>query len=125
MNDRHAGKAGTKKTAPTHMDNCRLKILSKHDQGFISMPEDQNIIHLCFNNLLINFSKEDFITFRRIVKDIYLENSPVSFPDGRQRILLNSPYLGINFSFDHFEMTELVRSLDEAYYMERIYSFLQ
>ncbi|WFB63861.1 hypothetical protein PZ892_01330 [Sphingobacterium sp. WM] len=89
------------------------------------MPEDQNIIHLCFNNLLINFSKEDFITFRRIVKDIYLENSPVSFPDGRQRILLNSPYLGINFSFDHFEMTELVRSLDEAYYMERIYSFLQ
>ncbi|WP_185211411.1 DUF6686 family protein [Sphingobacterium mizutaii] len=107
------------------MDNCRLRILSKNDQGFISMPEGQNIIHLCFNNILINFSKEDFIMFRSIVKDIYAESSPVSFPDGRERILLNSPYSGINFSFNHFEMTELVRSLDEAYYMERIYSFLQ
>ncbi|SDL89631.1 Uncharacterised protein [Sphingobacterium mizutaii] len=107
------------------MDNCRLRILSKHDQGFISMPEGQNIIHLCFNNILINFSKEDFIMFRKIVKDIYADNSPVAFPDGRERILLNSPYSGINFSFNHFEMTELVRSLDEAFYMERIYSFLQ
>jgi len=108
-----------------YMNNCRLKILSKNNLGFISMPENQNIIHLCFNNLLINFSKEDFITFRKIVKDIYKENEPISFPDGRKRMLLSSPYQGINFSFDHFEMTELVRSLDEAYYMERIYSYLQ
>lgn len=107
------------------MNKCSLKILSKNDLGFISMPENQNIIHLCFNNILINFSKEDFFTFRRIVKDIFKENEPISFPDGRERILLNSPYQGINFSFNRIEMAELVRSLDEAYYMERIYSYLQ
>ena len=107
------------------MNNCRLKILSKSELGFISMPEDQEMIHLCFNNLMINFSKADFIAFRSIVKDIYKETEPISFPDGRQRMVLSSPYPGINFSFDRFELSELLRSLDEAYYMERIYSYFQ
>jgi len=106
------------------MEKCPLKILSKNDLGFISMPVDQNIIHLCFNNLLINFTKEDFLTFRNIVKNIYKENEPISFPDGKNRILISTPYQGINFSFNQQEMILLVRSLDEAFYMEKIYSYL-
>ncbi|MGJ1204719.1 DUF6686 family protein [Sphingobacterium lactis] len=107
------------------MGKCQIKILAKNDMGFISMPAGQNIIHVCFNNLLINFSKEDFFTFRSLVKDIFDDNKPIVFPDGKNRILLHTPYEGINFSFDQFEMLELVKTLDEAFYMEKIYSYLE
>lgn len=107
------------------MQNKNLKILSKSELGFISMPVGHNVLHLCFNNLLINFSLEDFLIFRDAVKYISQEKSYTSFPDGRKRILLHTPYDGIHFSFDPHELHALIISLDEAYYMQKIYSYLK
>lgn len=106
------------------MEHKSLKILSQSKLGFISMPHGHQIIHLCFNNLMINFTVTDFLKFRLVVKDLQANNGMVPFPDGSERILLHSPYEGINFSFDPYELNQLVNSLDEAYYMHQIYDYL-
>lgn len=106
------------------MNHKSLKILSQSKLGFISMPCGHQVIHLCFNNLMINFTVDDFFRFRQIVKNIHGEQEIIAFPDGSQRILLHSPYDGINFSFHPNELNQLIHSLDEAYYMHQIYGYL-
>jgi predicted ATPase len=106
------------------MENSKFKILTMNELGFISMPANKEFIHVCFNNLMINFTLSDFVIFRSMVKHIYAERGAIVFPDGRHRILLQSPYNGINFSFNPYELNQLVTALDEAYYMEKIYSYL-
>ncbi len=100
-------------------------ILARNELGFISMPNGTNLIHLCFNNLHINFSTDEFIAFRKIVKNLVEEDCRIPFPDGTMRILLNTPYEGLNFSFNSIELNQLINSLDEAYYMQIIYSYMQ
>ena len=107
-----------------NMEQNNLRILARNELGFISKPKGLDMVHLCFNNLMINFTQSDFETFRGIVKRIHLENGSIVFPDGRERILLHSPYDGINFSFDLYELHQLVSALDEAYYMQQIYSYM-
>lgn len=102
----------------------RPTILARNELGFISMPNGSNLIHLCFNNLHINFSADEFIAFRRIVKDLLQEDCRIPFPDGTMRVLLNTPYEGLNFSFNHVELNQLASTLDEAYYMRMIYSYM-
>ena len=107
------------------MESSKFKILTMNELGFISMPESKEFIHLCFNNLMINFTLSDFAIFRTMVKHIYAEHGAVIFPDGRHRILMQSPYNGINFSFNPYELNQLVSALDEAFYMQKIYSYLE
>ncbi|MVZ61756.1 DUF6686 family protein [Sphingobacterium humi] len=102
----------------------RPTILSRNELGFISMPNGNKLIHLCFNNLHINFSINEFLAFRNIVKDLVYEDCRIPFPDGTLRVLLNTPYEGLNFSFNKIELNQLVTVLDEAYYMRIIYSYM-
>ena len=84
----------------------RPTILARNELGFISIPGGSNLIHLCFNNLHINFSADEFIAFRRIVKDLLQEDCRIPFPDGTMRVLLNTPYEGLNFSFNNLELKD-------------------
>jgi len=126
----HAGKTGTSNRTVIdnhlngHMDHRKLKILTWHDSGFISIHEGYDLIHLCFNNLLLNFTLKEFCAFRRMTKALLVDECRIPFPDGSNKVIPHTPYEGINFSFDPREIRDLVDALDEAYYMQKIHTFL-
>lgn len=106
------------------MDHHKLKILTSHELGFISVREGYDLIHLCFNNLLLNFTFDEFLAFRKMAKGLCIDDCLIPFPDGSRRVILRTPYEGTNFSFLPDEMRLLIDVLDEAYYMQEIYSFI-
>lgn len=106
------------------MDCCKLRILSQHACGFIGVRCGHDLVHLRFNNILLNFSYREFEAFRRITKSLDINQSLVQFPDGSKKVILFTPYKGINFSFSPLELQNLVNLMDEAYYFGEVYALL-
>ncbi len=102
----------------------RLKVLSSYDSGFVGVCEDCDVIHLSYNNLMINFSLSEFTSFRRMVKSILTDECLVPFPDGSERVILRTPFEGVCFTFLPDEALELTNLVDEAFYMREIYDLI-
>lgn len=106
------------------MDQGKLKILSQGKWGFVSIHEERDLVHLCFKNILLNFAVRDFLAFRDMVRSLVAEDCWILFPDRSRRVMLRTPYHGINFSFIEQELQELLGMLDEAYYMQELHIIL-
>lgn len=102
----------------------KLKILSQRQAGFIGVREGHNLVHLRFNNIMLNFSFTDFLSFRRMTKSLMRNECRVLLPDGSEKVVLKTPYQGVNFLFSEREICSLVSLMDEAYYFQQIYSLL-
>ncbi|SEL99284.1 hypothetical protein SAMN05216436_10192 [bacterium A37T11] len=104
--------------------NGKLKILTQNEIGFVSIAETDGLIHLSFKNLLLNFSTGEFLAFRNMTKRLAAHNCLIPFPDGTQKIILRTPFEGIHFSFDVYEIQELANLMAEACYMKEIYGII-
>ncbi len=106
------------------MDHYKLKLLTSYEHGFVGQREEQGLIYLSYKNLILNFTLDEFFSFRRMTKDLEANHRLYPFPDGSERVMLQTPFEGINFSFQVDEIRVLVDAMDEAYYMQEIYSLI-
>lgn len=83
------------------------------------------IIYLWHKNLLITYSNKEFSNFKSVMDQLYFEECSVGFPDGQERIIVRTPYKNISFSFDLREWLEFRDMIDEASYMNDVYSLLE
>lgn len=107
------------------MHPSKLKILSQRESGFVGTNERYDFIHVYFKNLMLNFSLAEFVSFRSMTKDLIFDDCLVALPNGDDKVILRTPFEGINFAFDRLEMHNLVEVLDEAYYMREIHVLLK
>ncbi|PWG78369.1 hypothetical protein DDR33_22655 [Pararcticibacter amylolyticus] len=81
-----------------------------------------NIWH---NNLLLNFTKEEFLSFRKVINDLVFGDNSLPFPDDIDRIILRTPNRDISFTFAEFDFEQFKQAMDEAIYFSEIYSMMQ
>ncbi|WP_090605985.1 DUF6686 family protein [Parapedobacter koreensis] len=102
------------------MDIDNLHILTENETGFVSFRERENLIYVSFKNILLNFTLGEFQAFRTMAKSVVREEYLLPFPNGSRRIIMQTPFEGIHFSFAIEEINVLIDTLDEAHYMYEI-----
>lgn len=106
------------------MSQCNLKVLTTYESGFVGIGRQCGLFHVSFNNILLHFTFREFQAFRKIARRLQTSNCFIPFPDNTDRLVLHTPYEGINFSFTTAEMADFVDALNEGHYMWEVHRLI-
>lgn len=104
------------------MYNNRLLSHKRSSQISKSLAEDT--FYLQHHNLMLYFTAERFKEFNYLLHQYKFEDNSFLFPDGEERIIIQSPERDIRFVFTEEEFEDLKFAVEEAMLMDQIYSFL-
>lgn len=104
---------------------CKTRILSCKDRTIISQCVDCSEISLWHNNLLLNFSVDDFLDFQQVVNSQCFDDCCIAFPDGEDRIIIRTPDTAICFTFYEEELEWFKQAIEEALHMASIYALFK
>lgn len=105
-------------------DMCNTKILAQAGSAFVSHCTDCKTIFIWQNNILLNFSPEDFSSFKRMLSELDFEDCSFHFRDNIPRIIIKSPKPEISFTFSEDEWEDFNQAINEALYMQQIYALM-
>ncbi|NIT55409.1 MAG: hypothetical protein GWN00_03980 [Aliifodinibius sp.] len=74
-------------------------------------------IHLMYQSLLLKFTPESFADFEAALSKLDFENRAITFGDGTDKMLINTPQKEIQLCFTKKEFELLRQSLKEALLM--------
>jgi hypothetical protein len=103
---------------------CQTLVLSRQGKVTISQCMECKILTLWLHNLLLNFSPEQFKSFKDFTSQLDIEESMFPFPDGEERLVLRTPNKDICLSFTIEEWEDFHTAMDEAEYMQDIYRII-
>lgn len=103
---------------------CITKILSSGRRSTITQCPCCQVIYIWHNNLLLNFSMPDFITFKNMIDSTSFAENCLPFPDKRNRIVLRTPNDDISFAFTFRELENFKTRLNEALLMKEVYALV-
>ncbi|HWW41702.1 DUF6686 family protein [Pedobacter sp.] len=104
---------------------CKTRVLSTRGNTVLSSCTGCGVYYLWHNNLLLNFTEEAFLLFREVVNSLPFEDNSLPFPNGEERIVLNTPNHDICFAFAEDEFEEFKIAIDEAIYMNEVYQLMR
>lgn len=81
-------------------------------------------VNIWHNNLVLNFTPQQFADFRTFVSDLDFDDRSLPFPDMQERAVLKTPVDHINFTFTIDEWENLLDAMDEALYMQKIFDLI-
>ncbi|WP_237073502.1 DUF6686 family protein [Mucilaginibacter mali] len=103
---------------------CETRVLSQQGSAIISHCADCQTVFIWHNNLVLNFTRNQFADFRRFADDMDFDDRALPFPDGYDRAVLRTPHNDINFAFTLGEWDNFKQAMDEAAYMLEVYSLM-
>lgn len=103
---------------------CNTKVLAQTGSAFISHCKDCKTIFIWQNNILLNFSPEDFTAFKRMLYGLDFEDCSFRFQDNASRIIIKTPKPEISFTFTEEEWDDFNQAIDEAAYMQEVYDLI-
>lgn len=103
---------------------CTTRILSTKGATTVSSCVGCKVYYIWHNNLLLNFPQQAFISFREVVFSLTFAKASLPFPDDEERIILHTPNDDISFAFDMYEFEDFKAAIDEAIYMNEVYSMM-
>ena len=103
---------------------CETIILSKNGAATISQCMECQKLSLWMRNLLLNFSPEQFKSFKTFTAKLEVGQSLFPFPDGEERLVLRTPHSDVCmvFSVDEWELFQ--QAMEEAEYMMQVYEIM-
>lgn len=104
---------------------CKTRILSCVGQTIVSQCVDCKEMSLWHNNLLLNFSVDDFLDFQQIINGQSFFDCCITFPDGEDRIIIRTPDTAICFTFCEEELELFRDAIAEALHMASIYALFK
>jgi hypothetical protein len=103
---------------------CEAKTLSKCGVTMVSQCLQCKTINIWHNNVLLNFTPQQFVDFRKFINDLDFDDRSHPFPDMMDRAVLKTPVEHINFTFTLEEWEDLKEAMDEALYMQKIFDLI-
>lgn len=103
---------------------CKTIVLSSGKDTAISHCPCCDIFYIWHNNLLLNFTHNDFLNFKDIIQNFSFSETSLPFPDKKDRILLRTPNQDISFAFTHDELDAFRSMLNEAMFMKEVYTLM-
>lgn len=73
---------------------------------------------------MLSFYEKQFLSFRNHTLSADCETNFHTFPDGEERLILNTPNQDISFSFTEDEWADFAVALEEAIYMQSVYKLV-
>ena len=110
--------------AGTNYIMCETIILSKIGATTISQCMDCKILTLWTRTLLLNFSPEQFVSFKNFTANLEVDQSLFPFPDGEDRLVLRTPHSDICMTFSLDDWDNFQQAMEEANYMREIYNLM-
>ena len=103
---------------------CENRTLAQVAQAHISQCTYCKAVFLWHNNLLLNFSQDDFAQFSQSLHQRDFDDYSVPFPDGEDRVIMHSPCQDISFTFTRPEWTDMRAAVSEALLMQQVYALI-
>jgi len=103
---------------------CETIILSKNAAATISQCMECQKLSLWMRSLLLNFSPEQFRSFKNFTAKLEVEQSLFPFPDGEERLVLRTPHSDICMVFSLDEWEQFQQAMEEAEYMMQVYELM-
>ena len=103
---------------------CETIILSKNGAATISQCMECQKLSLWMRSLLLNFSPEQFRSFKNFTAKLEVEQSLFPFPDGEERLVLRTPHSDICMVFSLDEWEQFQQAMEEAEYMMQVYELM-
>jgi hypothetical protein len=110
--------------APILNKMCEAKTLSQRGTTMISQCLQCKTVNIWHNNLVLNFTPQQFADFRTFIYDLEFDDRSHPFPDGQERAVLKTPADHINFTFTRDEWDDLSDVMDEALYMLKVFDLI-
>ncbi|MCV9388644.1 DUF6686 family protein [Reichenbachiella ulvae] len=96
------------------MSKCKPIILSQGPQYCVSQCEDCQRVGLHYHHLMIGFELREFRQFTKQYLALPLDRHLMLFPDGSERIILNTPHPDIQLNLTRQEFNQLADLLQQA-----------
>ena len=104
---------------------CDIRTLSSRNSVFISHCVGCGSIFLWHLNLVVNFTPEQFHSFRNLISNCAFEDGAVPFPDDAERIMVRLPSKDFSMAFTEEEWQVLREVVNEAQYMRQVHELLE
>ncbi|MFD2874340.1 DUF6686 family protein [Mucilaginibacter ximonensis] len=104
---------------------CEVKTLSQRGSTVISQCIECKMLNIWHNNLLFNFTPQQFADFCSFVGSLEFEDRSHPFPDGQERAILKTPVEHLNFTFTKDEWEDMKAAMDEATYMQTVFALIR
>lgn len=104
---------------------CQIRVLSSKKQAVISHCIHCKMVLVWHQNLLLNFTPEEFLSFRNMIFKLDYYDCCVEFNDGEERAIIRTPNHDICFAFNYEEWENLRDAIEEAVYMNEVYQLMQ
>lgn len=104
---------------------CDTRTLSSRNSVFISHCVGCRSIFLWHDNLIVNFTPEQFRSFGNLISNCPFEDGAVPFPDDSERIMVRLPSKDISMAFTEEEWEVLREVVNEALYMRQVLALLE
>lgn len=103
---------------------CEAKILSQRGATMISQCLQCKTVNIWHNNLILNFTPQQFIDFRNLTRELDFDDRSLPFPDQQERAVLKTPVEHINFTFTMDEWDDFLEAMDEGLYMQKVFDLI-
>jgi hypothetical protein len=104
---------------------CDAKVISHKGAAVISRCAECRCVFLWHQNLVLNFTPEQFIQFRDFIREMAFDNHTFPFPDGQERVVMRTPANDLQLTFTTDEWEDLHAVMEEAVYMQEVYAIME
>ncbi len=104
---------------------CQHTILSQKGQTVISQCPECRTLSIWQHNLLLNFSAQQFRSFKHFTAGLDAADALFPFPGGEERLVLRTPNSDICLTFSTEEWEDFQAAMEEAEYMSSVYDLIR
>jgi hypothetical protein len=103
---------------------CQTIVLSRKGSVVISQCMECKVITIWLHQLLLNFTPEQFSSFKTFTAKLEISESLFPFPDGGDRLVLRTPHSDICMTFSIEEWEDFQAAMEDAEYMQGVYQLI-
>jgi hypothetical protein len=103
---------------------CKITVLAQNKNITIAQCNNCKVLNIWRSGVLMNFSFDQFDAFYVATKKLDFDDYLETRPDGRQVVILSTPFPDISLVFTREEWCEFFTKIDEALYMKHIYEIM-
>lgn len=104
---------------------CDAKVLSHKGAAVVSRCNDCRGLFIWNNNLVLNFTPNQFYKFRAFTQDLDIDEYTLPFPDGLDRVVMRTPNSDISLTFTPTEWYDFNEAMEEAIHMLNVYQLME
>jgi len=103
---------------------CKTLVLAQNENITIAQCCNCRVLNIWRAGVLMNFSFEQFDAFYHATKSLEFDNYLENRPDGKEVVILSTPFPDISLVFTRYEWREFFEKMEEATFMQRVYELV-